>query len=302
MASLRREVNFDYGRAASGTLRIFRDKQELEHSCAHAASLAQRGLHYAVLSQSQTVELEPSLQPIARELVGGIQYGLDEIGDAHRFCKELASHAQRAGVTFFFRTEVQALEARSGTISAALTNAQKMVADIYVVAAGSYSVPLLHHAGIHLPVQPIKGYSLTFAATVGNDIPKIAVVDDRLHAAIVPLDGALRVAGTAEFAGYDLTLRPHRVQNLVRLLQAVLPNARFDHSRSRPWCGLRPVSADGVPLVGATRIHNLFVNTGHGHLGWTLAAASGQLLSEIIEQSSHSVDPTPYDPRRFAWA
>jgi D-amino-acid dehydrogenase len=148
-------------------------------------------------------------------------------------------------------------------------------------------------------VQPAKGYSVTVDGNAGDDALRIPIIDDQWHAAIVPLDGAIRVAGTAEFAGYDDSPNPDRIRNLTRLLQRVLPKAQYDPATARPWCGLRAMSADGVPIIGATPVSNLMVNTGHGHLGWTMAAGSAQLLSALICEDSPSIDPRPYSLARF---
>jgi len=184
---------------------------------------------------------------------------------------------------------------------------ERLVADGYVIAAGSYSTALLRPLGIRLAVRPAKGYSVTFDApqTTGADRTpssalKVPIVDDDMHAAVVPVGGAIRVAGTAEFAGFDLTLRPERVKNLTQLVQQILPRAGLDPDTAKPWCGLRPMSADGVPIIGPTPISNLWVNTGHGHLGWTMAAGSGELLADLMSEASPAIDPAPYDLKRFA--
>jgi D-amino-acid dehydrogenase len=302
MRYLRLQACIEYGRTARGTLRVFRDGAALDHASEWANRLSAEGLSFRRLSREETVELEPALGPIADRLAGGLHYPDDETGDAFRFCVGLAEHAREQGVEFRFRTAVSALEVRSGQVSAVVNGGERFVADRYVVAAGSYSTPLLQRAGVRVPVRPAKGYSITFDAHGDRPLLSTPVVDDGLHAAVVPLEGAIRVAGTAEFAGYDRTLSPDRISNLLGLLKAVLPREPFDPATGRAWCGLRPMSVDGVPIIGPTRLSNLFVNTGHGHLGWTMAAASGQLLADLVSGDTPAVDPAPYAPARFAAA
>lgn len=298
MHSLRRETAVEYGGTARGTMRLFRDAAALERA-ATDNPLACEGLESRRLSKEQTLELEPALVPIAGELVGAIHYPIDETGDAHRFCRGLASHAQRQGVQFRFGTEVSSLELRSNRITAVSTAGERLEADRYLVSAASYSTPLLKGVGIHIPVQPVKGYSVTFEQPIGAKALRIPIIDDDLHAVLVPLEGAIRAAGTAEFAGYDRALDPARIENLLRLVQRLLPQVPFDAAAAKKWCGLRPMSADGVPIIGATRVSNLFVNTGHGPLGWTMAAGCAELLADLIDGKRPAVDPAPYDLRRF---
>jgi len=299
MHTWREVTRVEYSRATRGTLSIFRDQTALNLAVAAANRLSSEGVAFRSLSSGQTVELEPGLAPIARQLLGGIHYENDETGDAYQFSLALAEHARRLGVQFRFRSEVTSLQARAGRVLTVLSGQERFAADRYVVAAGSYSMPLLRRVGIHLPVRPVKGYSVTFERAPAPELLRIPVVDDQLHAVVVPLGAAIRLAGTAEFAGFDRTLNPARVRNLLALLQRILPRARFDSSMGRPWCGLRAMSADGVPLIGYTPLENLLVITGHGHLGWTMAAGSGQLLADLMSGEVPSVDPAPYDPRRF---
>jgi D-amino-acid dehydrogenase len=258
------------------------------------------GLSIRGLSPADVVELEPALAPIAAQLTGAIHYETDESGDAYRFCVALADHAHQRGVEFRFRTEVTALEMRAGRVTAVISERERFVADQYIVAAGSHSAALLRRVGVQLPIQPVKGYSITLDNRQWRPTLGIPVIDDDWHAAVVQLDSAIRVAGTAEFAGYDLTLQPARIANLVALLKQVLPQAQVDPETLRPWCGLRPLSADGVPIIGSTPIPNLFVNAGHGHLGWTMAAGSGQLLAHLMSDNSPPIDSAPYSFARFS--
>src|SRR5262249_48148588 len=226
-----------------------------------------------------------------------IHYASDETGDAHRYCDALAECARQRGVTFSFGTSVSRLELGSGRIIAVQTDKGRVVAEQYVVAAGSYSTPLVRALGIDLPVRPAKGYSVTFDGS--HSALRIPIVDDDMHAAVVPVGNATRIAGTAEFAGFDLTLRRGRVRNLTRLAQKILPRAGLDPATAKPWCGLRPMSPDGVPIIGPTTTANLWLNTGHGPLGWTMAAGSGELLAELLSGETPQLDPQPYSLARF---
>jgi D-amino-acid dehydrogenase len=300
MESVRAHTHLEYGRSARGALKLFRNSQALEHAWAAAQRLVPEGLRFRRLSRAETLDLEPALAPIGKELTGAIHYQADETGDAYRFCAALAQHLQQQGVEFRFDTDVSSLQLASGRVTAVRSGNERFVADRYIVAAGSYSTPLLRGIGIRLPVRPVKGYSVTLARAADEESLRIPIVDDDFHAAVVPLAGAIRVAGTAEFAGYDRRPNPSRTGNLVKLLQRILPRAHFDLQAARPWNGLRPMSPDGVPLIGSTPVGNVLVSTGHGHLGWTLAAGSARLLADLLCAQPAAIDPAPYDPRRFA--
>jgi D-amino-acid dehydrogenase len=261
--------------------------------------LSAAGLTLRRLSRDETVELEPALAPIAGGLAGALHYPIDETGNAYRFCVALAERAREQGVEFHFRTEAASLEVRSGRLVAVVSARERWAADKYVVAAGSYSTPLLRRAGVDLPVQPVKGYSVTIEPPAAQRLLRIPIVDDDFHAAVVPLEGAIRVAGTAEFAGYDLAPNPPRIRYLLRLVQQLLPQLTFEPAAVRPWWGLRPMSVDGVPIIGPTPIADLLVNAGHGHLGWTMAAGSAEVLADLIDGRTPSVDPAPYALGRF---
>jgi D-amino-acid dehydrogenase len=295
MQRLRRETQIDYGRAARGSIGVFRDSAAWDHAWREAEQLRPDGLIARRLSVTELIALEPALKPIASHLSGAIKYESDEVGDAHQFCVALAAHAREQGVDFRFGTEVRSLEMSAGKVAAVVARDERFVADRYVVAAGSYSTLLLRQAGVRLPIQPAKGYSITFAnanARVGLQRP---IIDHHLHAVIVPFeDGSLRVAGTAEFAGYDRTLNDARVRNLIGLMQDLLPQAQWDAGAAAPWCGLRPSSPDGVAIIGPTPIANLWINSGQGHLGWTLAAGSAQLFTDLLSADPPAIDPKPY--------
>ena len=297
MHRLREHTRIEYGRAARGSLGIFRDRAALEHAAAEANRLAAAGLECRRMSTAETVELEPALAPIADRLSGALFYASDEVGDAHQYCVALAERARQAGVQFHFGGEAS-FELRSGRVVGVTTRDKRFVADHYVVAAGSYSTPLLRRAGVRLPVRPAKGYSVTFS---GRDKPLLSrpIIDHHLHAVIVPIQNVVRAAGTAEFAGYDRSLNSARVRNLLSLMKDILPQGRWEADAAQPWCGLRPSSPDGVAIVGATPVRNLWMNGGHGHLGWTMAAGSAQLLTDLLSGDLPGIDPAPYSLARF---
>jgi D-amino-acid dehydrogenase len=286
LASIRQETGIEYGSVSRGSLRVIRDPAALEGALVWAERLRAEGLTLRHLTGDEIVAMEPALAPIARQLAGGIYYPCDEIGNAYKFTVGLADHARRGGVEFRFRTPVTGIEVRQGKVAAVQSGGERFTADCYVVAAGSYSPLLLKQLGIHVPVRPAKGYSITFERPQLDQPFHMPVADDDFHAVVVPLENVIRVAGTAEFTGYDLSLPEARIQNLVTLVQQILPNGGFERSQAKPWCGLRPMSVDGVPIIGRTPIGNLWVNTGHGHLGWTMAAGSGQLLSDLVTGSA----------------
>lgn len=299
MQRLRRQTAIEFGHAARGTLRIFRNAEALESASASAGRLTCEGLSFRTLSTQATIDMEPALAPIASELAGALYCAVDESGDAYRFCVALAELARLQGVEFRFNTAVSSLEMRSGLLSAVASGRERFVADRYVVAAGCLSTPLLRPIGIRLPVQPAKGYSLTFRQPPTSIPLRIPVIDDHLHAGVVPLENAIRVVGTAEFSGFDKTLDPARVGNLAAFVKRVLPMGSLDATSASAWCGLRPMSADGVPIIGATPVPNLLLSTGHGHLGWTMAAGSGHLLAAMVSGESPPIDISPFSLSRF---
>ena len=304
MRTIDRDVTFDYGRSSLGSLRIFRDESSLHRAQASMRRMMERGLEARTLSALEAVELEPALTPIAEQLAGAIHSADDATGDAHRFCAALARHVRDRGGVFHYGCEVQSLEVSRGGFTGVRTSRGTLVAHSCVVAAGSDSAALMRRVGIKLPIRPVKGYSVSFRCRSGVRTLRTPVIDDALHAAVVPLNGVLRVAGIAEFAGANLTIDPVRVRSLLMLLPKILPQyeQHLDTSTAQPWCGLRPMTADGVPIIGRTRIPNLYLNTGHGHLGWTLAVGSAELLAAVMLDGRSELEPISYSLARFGSA
>ncbi len=285
MAAIREETRVAYQCRKTGTLAVARSAAVLRAAQAHAAFIAPHGIQFRSLSRDETVALEPALLPIASAIQGAVFYPEDERGDPHAFSVEMTNYLTARGVTFLFDTEVTALRADKKRVRAVDTLAGEIEADAFVLAAASLSPALAAPLKVRIPVRPVKGYSATIEAKGNPFLPKTPVSDAGLHAAVVPIgDDRLRVAGTAEFAGFDNAVRKPRVDNLLKLLKRIYPKfvESVDVSHFEAWTGFRPVSPDGVPIVGATRMANLFVNTGHGHIGWTTAAGSARLLADVM--------------------
>ena len=295
----RSSLGLEYALGTNGTLEVYRDARSYEQAVAELASLAPLGLKGTPLDPAATARLEPMLDEIRGGLAGAIHFPADESGDAFLFCRALRAQLVARGVAIGLNSTVGSLRLAAGEVTGVETTDGGFVPGTRVVlAAGPWSRALLADCGVRVHVRPVKGYSLSIPIDPAAG-PRHALSDDSLHAVMTPLGATLRLAGTAEFSGWDLNLRPKRVEALWRLLKALSPTlaARVDRSTARPWCGLRPMSADGRPYIGATQIAGLYVNTGHGHLGWTQAAGSATLLAQLMSGA-----PTAIDPRPFAMA
>jgi len=301
LRALRAQLDLDYDASTVGTMKVFRDRRALDNAVRWSAVMAECGVVHRLLDAAAAVALEPALEPIAAAIAGAIVYPEDESGDARAFCAALAERAGAAGVQFLFDTPVTALVREGRRIRALATTAGTLKADTVVLAAGSYSPSLTRPLGVTLPVQPVKGYSLTIPAGGWNGAPRVPIVDESLHVAATPLGDRLRVAGKAEFSGLERDIDPRQIAALAAAVRALFPTlpAHLDLLRAQPWCGLRPMSCDGVPILGRTPFANLYLNTGHGHLGWSMAPGSGRLVADIVAGTEPALDPGPYALARF---
>lgn len=302
LQALRAELGLEYCQRELGTMKVFREAAGLETAAAMADKLAAHGIVNRVLDRAGVVAAEPALAPVADVIEGGILYPEDESGDAHLFVRGLAAAAAAAGVEFLFDTPVTGLLRRGARIEAAETPSGRVGGDAFVVAAGSESPGLLAPLGLRLPVRPVKGYSITVPLADAGLGPVRPVTDDTLHIAVTPFGDRLRVAGTAEFAGLDRSVTPARIENLRVLLATLFPAALAAAGAEAdlaPWSGLRPMSADGVPVIGPSPLENLYLNTGHGHLGWTMAAGSGRAVGRLVCGEPEELPLAPYRFDRF---
>lgn len=281
LKALRSDIGITYDDRAQGTLQLFRKQAQLDGIGGDIEVLRQFGVPYEVLDAAGCVRAEPALGRVKGKFVGGLRLPGDETGDCQMFTERLASHAAGRGVTFKFDTRIESIVREGDKIAGVATSAGLLTADAYVVALGSYSPIMLKPIGISIPVYPIKGYSITVPITDPTGAPESTVMDETYKVAITRLGNRIRAGGTAEISGYDLMLRPARRATLEHSVGDMFPGGG-DLSRASFWCGLRPMTPDGPPIIGKTRYGNLYLSTGHGTLGWTMSCGSGRVLADII--------------------
>lgn len=296
LQALRRAFGPDFGAAydclEKGILHLYTDPGEFARAAAATRLMRELGLDRMPVDAERCVAIEPALAAARPLLVGGDYTASDESGDAHRFTQALAARAAAAGVTFFLETPVAGLEIVGGRVCGVrLSDGRLENADAVVVALGSHSAPFLRPYGLYVPVYPAKGYSATLDLVPGTPAPTVSLTDDGHKLVFSRLGNRLRIAGTAEFNGYNLDLDPLRCQALVARTRRLFPELAY---RGEPvfWCGLRPATPANVPWIGQAPLPGLWLNTGHGTLGWTLACGSGAALADLLSGRR----PTPDFP------
>ena len=282
LQALRAETGIQYEQQTRGILRIYQENQALDEAIAAADVERLQGIDLRVLTAAECVALEPALSGCAVPIAGGVWAPADESGDAHKFTQELARLCAARGVQFLYGSGIERIECAGGRVTRVLLGAGKTIAaDAYVVALGSYSPLLLRPLGVSIPVYPLKGYSITLPLAPGDVAPQVSLSDGAYKLVMSRLGDRLRVAGTAELAGYDTAINEVRCRAIVRRTFELFPQAgRPDEAQF--WAGLRPATPGGVPCIGRTRYANLYLNTGHGTLGWTMACGSGAAIADIV--------------------
>ncbi|WP_135466857.1 D-amino acid dehydrogenase [Crenalkalicoccus roseus] len=301
LRDLRTETGIAYDERSRGTLQLFRTQKQLDGVGADTRVLDAFGVPYEVLDAAGCVAAEPALGRVAGKFVGGLRLPGDETGDAHLFTQRLAGLAAAAGVRFRYGVTVRALRTEAGHVAGVVTDQGEFAADRYVVAMGSYSPALLRPIGVPVPVYPVKGYSLTLPIVEEAAAPVSTVMDETYKVAITRLGDRIRVGGTAELAGFSLRLRRPRRATLEHSVADLFPRGG-DLGRASFWTGLRPMTPDGTPVVGGTRYANLFLNTGHGTLGWTMACGSGRLLADLVTGRRPEIEHADLALGRYAAA
>jgi D-amino-acid dehydrogenase len=285
----------DYDRKDAGILHIYRNALEFEHACRAAEIMKAYGLNRVVTDRNECVALEPALMAAKPSLAGGIFTPEDESGDACKFTQGLARLAGELGARFLFDTTVSSLETSGDTFKSVHTDKGRFEAEALVLALASYSPGLLNPLGIRLPVVPAKGYSVTLEAGLGA--PTLSLTDDEHKLVFSRLGDRLRIAGTAEFTGLDASMNQFRADIILKKTLELFPQAG---GNPQFWAGLRPVTPDSVPVMGKTPIKGLFLNTGHGTLGWTMGLGSGRFVADIVGGLPPAIDPEGLGLDRFA--
>jgi len=285
------ETGIDYDQRAGGILYFFRSQESFDAGAGNYRYLAEMGLPIEIVDRRRIVELEPGLAAASGRIAGGIYSPSDQTGDSRKFTEELAAwSADRLGVKFLYGTTVEGLHVEGGRVSAVATSAGKLAGDGFVLAMGPESGLLGRRYGIDLPVYPVKGYTATMP--IGNEktAPRMGGADEDRLIAYSRLGDRLRLAATAEFAGFDRTHRPGDFEAMFRNAGELFPGA-FDAKKAELWAGLRPMMPNSVPVLGRARHANLYLDTGHGHVGWTMAAGSGKFLADHIAGRATEIDP-----------
>jgi len=289
------ETGINYDRATRGVLKIYRSGKSLDDAERSIAFLAHHGLLYERVGAERSVELEPALRDTKSTLAGALYFARDEVGDCNKFTQGLAAACAARGVRCRFGETVQKIETRNRQVQGVVTDMGRIVADRVVVAMGSFTAPLLAKNGIRVPIYPVKGVSITFKRAGWDAAPAIPVIDDSKLFGLVPIGDRMRISGSAEITGYDTTPAATRAEAIIANASFTFPEMmrHFDISKSRIWAGLRPVSPSGTPLIGQTQIRGLWINAGHGHLGWTLSCGSGRLIADLIESRDPGIPVPP---------
>ncbi len=289
LKALRAETGIAYDDRALGTLQLFRTQAQLDGTAKDIQILEDYKVPYELLDRDGFVKVEPALALTKEKFVGALRLPGDETGDCFKFSNRLAEMAQGLGASFRWGVHIQGLELQGGRIDGVRTDAGVMRADRYVLALGSHSPQLLQPAGIRIPVYPVKGYSITVPITDAKFAPESTIMDETHKVAVTRLGDRIRVGGTAELAGYSLALREARRATLNHVATDLFPKGG-DVSKASFWCGLRPMTPDGTPIVGPTPYANLLLATGHGTLGWTMAAGTGRVIADLISGREPEID------------
>ena len=285
------KLGLHYERISQGALYVYRDAASFQRGQANMRILADGGMQLDVLDADGVIAREPALAQAREHVAGAIYCPSDESGDARMFTRALAERCRAAGVRFLMDTAIDRIEAQGDRITSVHTSAGPVTGDEYVLSLGSYSPILARPLGYSLPIYPVKGYSVTFPVGGGHLPPTLAGVDENNLVAWARFGDRLRFTATAEFSGYDTRHSPRDFEPMLRVARQLFPGGA-DWSQPDYWAGLRPMTPENTPILGASRHRNLFLNTGHGHMGWTMACGTAQILADLMDGRKPAIDIT----------
>jgi len=298
LQALRAETGLSYDEKTAGILHVYRQQSAFDHAVKASELMNVLGLKRQTKTVAEALAIEPALGDAAGELKGAIFTPDDESGDAHKFTVGLAALAERLGVLFCYKTRLTGVVREGDRLAAITTDRGPIKADAFVLAAGSWSKVWAHQLGLTLPVYPAKGYSATLTVRDPARAPSVSITDDEHKLVFSRLGDRLRCAGTAELSGWSDAITPVRAQAILRGTKALFPYAG-DYDSAELWAGLRPTTPDSVPVLGKTPVKNLYLDTGHGTLGWTMACGSGKALADLISGREPEIDMTGLGIERF---
>lgn len=296
LGQIRSETGIDFDYSACGIMHVFTAERDFNAAIRQSEYQETLGGHEEILTKAQCLEKEPALANTEKDIIGGIYAPDDEVGDIHRFTQYLATYcADELGVDFQYNTRIIRLNTRNQRLISVTTSQGDISADAYVICLGPYAPSLLKPIGVKLPIYPMKGYSITMPAW--ENAPSMSVTDDEKKVVFTRIGERVRAAGTAEFAGYDTSVCESRIEQMHSSLRSLFPDAPEEHSDE--WACLRPQTPDGPPMIGRTPYTNMFLNTGHGTLGWTQGAGSAYLLADVIENKQPEIAIHGLDMSRY---
>ncbi|ALO39208.1 D-amino acid dehydrogenase [Alcaligenes faecalis] len=298
MAELRAQTDIQFEHRAQGTLQLFRTQKQLDGIAADIEVLKEAGVPYELLSASELHTIEPALRHVEHKLSGGLRFPEDETGDCQMFTRRLSELAEQEGVEFRWNQNIQRIHSNGTEISGVQSSDGLLTADAYVVALGSWSTGLMKDLQA-IPVYPLKGYSITATIADASRAPQSTLLDESYKIALTRFDNRIRVGGMAEVVGFNKRLNPRREQTLLMVLNDLFPGSYQSDADLHFWTGLRPKTPDSTPIVGRSRYPNLFLNTGHGTLGWTLATGSAQLLADLISNKEPAIRADDLSVQRY---
>lgn len=297
LKDLRSSTGIHYEGRQGGTLQLFRTAQQYESASKDIKVLEEAGVPYRLLTAAELASVEPALAATQHKLTGGLQLPNDETGDCKLFTQRLAEMAQQAGVTFRYNVSVEQIMREGNSVSGIRCGNETVTADRYIVACGSYSTALLKDI-VAIPVYPLKGYSLTIPIKNYDAAPVSTILDETYKVAVTRFDDRIRVGGMAEIVGFNTDLLKARRETLEMVVRDLYPEGGYVEQADF-WTGLRPMTPDGTPIVGRTPLTNLYLNTGHGTLGWTMACGSGKLIADLISGNTPEIDADDLSVMRY---
>jgi len=302
LLELEKEIDISYEQRKLGSLLLFKDAKQIENIKKDLSLLEKLNIQHELLDLNGCIEKEPGLHHVKGEISAGLRFKNDCTGNCYLFSNQLYEKCLEMGVKFEFNTHIKDIRIKKEKVSQIKTSQGEFVADSYIVALGSHSSKILSNVGINIPLYPVKGYSITLPVLDNENAPQSTIIDDTFKIGITRLGNKIRVAGTAHLTGYNLELREKSLSLLKHGLNRLFPYATGECDDMKFWAGLRPNTPDGPPIIGSTPYSNLYLNTGHGTLGWTMSLGSGKLLANIISGIEPEISMEGIDMSRFNYA